>query len=709
MSGSEPTGRGAATAADDARYHLEDRLVQLRGIGPRWADELAERGVATVRDLLDHQPFRYEDRRQPSRLADVRPGEPLTAIGIVRTAKVFRTRRGLTGLNVMLDDGTGALRVVFYGRAYLQDIIRVDSRLVVSGTPRFGRSGLELQGPAFEVLRDGEDPAGRIGWIPIYEKLGPLTGRRLRAVVEEALAGLAPPRELLPAALLAARRLPGLREAYADVHAPSAATPEHELEARRTAGHRRLAYEELLLLELGLAIRRRRRRAARKGAGYRIDDATRARMLALLPFTLTGAQQRVLGEIEEDLGAPWPMHRLLLGDVGSGKTAVAALAMLTALESGHQAALMAPTEILAHQHAASLQRLLLPAGVKVELLTAGVPAADQAAVRERIAGGRARLVVGTHSLISEKVRFARLGLCVIDEQHRFGVAQRAELADKGDHPDVLVMSATPIPRTLAMVIYGDLDVSLIDEKPPGRRPIRTVVRAAEQRERVFEGMRVALDEGRQVYVVRPAVEEGAMGARAAEEGLREYSARFPDVTVAMVHGRMRSAERQENLDAFAAGRVRVLVATTVIEVGIDVRDASVIVVEDADRFGLAQLHQLRGRVGRGDVRSYCVLIASEGAGEAALERLAVLARTDDGFRVAEKDLELRGPGEMAGTAQHGMPSFRAADIVRHKDLLLAAREDAFRLVDDERRGLPAPLYREVLHRHGERLRLADVG
>ncbi len=695
-----------------ARYKLDDPVVTLRGIGPRWAEELAETGVATIGDLVWHLPFRYSDRRQIRPLSEARDGVPMTALGLVRDVSIGRTRkRHLDVLTVVLDDGTAALRVVFFGRAYLSEYIRPGARLLVHGAPRYVRGGLELHGPEFEVLRPEEDPNAQTNYVPVYEKLGPLSGRRLRAVIADALDGIGDPEDLVPTEFLRRRGLPSLGAALREAHQPDPETPADLVERKATPALRRLAYEELLVLELALALARARRRLDLRGRVVTIDAALRETLRSLPPFTLTGAQERALAEIEADLIAPWPMSRLLLGDVGSGKTVVAALAARIAIGNGLQSALMAPTEILANQHAATLQRLLLAEGIKVDLLTASLPASEQERVRGRIAAGQARIVVGTHALISEKVRFKNLGLAIIDEQHRFGVEQRAELVAKGAKPDLLVMSATPIPRTLAMALFGDLDVSVLDEKPPGRKPIRTIVRRADQRERVFEGLGVALAEGRRVYVVRPAVEEGNAGLRAAEEGLREYQRRFPQVRVALVHGRQRAAERQAALADFQQGRVQVLVATTVIEVGIDVPEASVMVVEDADRFGLAQLHQLRGRVGRGDVKSYCVLVASEDASPTALERLAVLESTDDGFQVAEKDLEVRGPGEVAGTAQSGVPTFRVADLVRHRDLLLAAREDARRLGSEtgRREDLPAALLALVMRRFGEKLRLADVG
>ncbi|RMG49023.1 MAG: ATP-dependent DNA helicase RecG [Acidobacteria bacterium] len=697
--------------ASGGSLRWEDPIGRVRGIGPRWAADLAERGVRTVGDLLDHLPFRYEDRRRPVPIAELTAGERAAVVARVADVRLIRTRgRRMEILTVLLDDGTATLPVKFFNRGYLAEWIRPGLRLVAYGTPRMTDRGLELHGPSFDVVAEGEDPQAVLGWLPVYEKLGPLTPRRLRGLLRVVLDNLEEIPDPVPEDVRERLGLIPRGDAYRLVHAPPGHLPAEAVQERRTPGHVRLAFDEFFLLELGLALRRRRTRRERRGSGYRIDDALRHRLLRLLPFELTSAQRRVLAEIEDDLARPSPMNRLLLGDVGSGKTVVAALAMMIAVENGYQAALMAPTEVLATQHARNLQKLLLPAGVKVELLTAGLPAAERRRADERVRTGRSRLIVGTHALVSEKTSFARLGLVVVDEQHRFGVVQRADLVAKGEHPDVLVMSATPIPRTLAMVIYGDLDVSILDEKPPGRKPIRTVVRTADQRERVMEGVARALAQGRRIYVVHPVIEEGAGGRRAAEEGLEEYRRRFPQANAVMVHGRMKAAERDRNLALFAEGKAQILIATTVIEVGIDVPEASVIVVEDADRFGLAQLHQLRGRVGRGELASYCVLIASPDASAAALERLAVLEATADGFRVAEKDLELRGPGELAGTAQSGMPSFKVADIVRHQSLLLAAREQAFELVERlGEGGLPEDLLREVMRRHGERLRLADIG
>ena len=692
-----------------ARYRLDDPVEAVRGIGPRWSADLAEKGVERVADLLDHLPFRWEDRRHLLPLSQAREGRTLTACGVIREVGTSRTKnRGLEVFSVLVDDDSGALKAVFFNRSYLGELLTPGRRLLIHGTPRRMRGGLEIHGPAFEVLRDDQQPEQALGWIPVYERLGPLTPRRLRGVIAEALDGLETVEDPLPARLLERLSLLDRDSALRQAHRPPPTVPAEQLAMRRTPAHRRLAFDEFFFLELGLAIKRQRRRAERRVGGYRISAELRRRMAGWLPFRLTGAQRRVLREIGEDLRAAWPMHRLLLGDVGSGKTVVAALAMAVAVDNGFQAALMAPTEILCRQHARTLAELLAPAQITVELLTSSLTAGEQRKLRERLACGTSRLVVGTHSLISTKVKFARLGMVVIDEQHRFGVVQRADLVAKGEHPDVLVMSATPIPRTLAMVLYGDLDVSVIDEKPPGRQPIRTVVRSAEQREQVFAGLAQALAQGHQAYIVHPAV-EGASGLRAAEEGLEEYRRRFPQAGVVMVHGRMDPAERDAALESFASGKAAILVATTIIEVGIDVARASVIIVEDADRFGLAQLHQLRGRVGRGAQRSYCVLLASPRAEGRALERLEVLAATDDGFVIAEKDLEFRGPGEMAGAAQSGYPSFAVADLVRHRDLLLDARRAAFELVESSSGGLTRGLVDETLRRHGQRLRLAEIG
>jgi ATP-dependent DNA helicase RecG len=530
--------------------------------------------------------------------------------------------------------------------------------------------------------------------VPVYEKLGPLTAKPLRRILsglaEKIPEGLADP---LPEEVRAHLGVIARGDALRRVHLPDLDEDLGALDRFRGPGHVRLILEELFLFQLGLALRRHGIRAESKGVAFEVTDGTREAVKRILPFPLTGAQKRVLREIADDMRSPHPMNRLVQGDVGSGKTLVALLAMIIAVENGYQAAFMAPTEILAEQHFLTFRRLLAECSYETVLLTSAVKGKERKGRLGRIEGGEAQIVVGTHALIQESVSFHRLGIAVVDEQHRFGVLQREDLRRKGYEVDVLVMTATPIPRTLALTAYGDLEVSVVDEKPPGRTPVRTVLRSASARREVIQLLRRELEAGRQAYVVYPLVEESEKleDVRAATEAAEEWRRALPDAAVGLLHGRMRSAEKEETMAAFAAGTVQVLVATTVIEVGVDVPNATVMVIEHAERFGLAQLHQLRGRVGRGAGASTCVLLAHGRLSEVARARLDVMVATEDGFVIAERDLEIRGPGDFFGTRQWGMPSFRVANLLRDRDLLEPARREAFRLVAAHGEALPKPL------------------
>jgi ATP-dependent DNA helicase RecG len=520
--------------------------------------------------------------------------------------------------------------------------------------------------------------------------------------------------EVVPAEIAEKRGLEARLAALRGAHFPASETSLEALGERDTAAHRVLAFEEIFLLQLALALRRQGIKEERRGITYEIPDALRTRLAAMLPFKLTAAQKRVLKEIGADLRSSHPMHRLLQGDVGSGKTIVALLTLLVAVDNGYQAALMAPTEILAEQHARNIRGLLESGGIECRtgLLTGSLRQAARRDVLERIRTGDVQILIGTHALFEAGVEFKRLGLAVVDEQHRFGVAQRAKLAKKGRRPDVLVMTATPIPRSLALTFYGDLDLSVIDELPPGRTPIRTVVRGEGDRRQVYEALRQEIGQGRQAYVVVPLVDETAKSdLKNATDLAADLQGRvFPDLRVGMVHGRMKGAEKDAVMQSFAAGEIHILVATTVIEVGVDVANASVMIVEHAERFGLSQLHQLRGRVGRGSARSHCVLIAGhEARGAEARARLAIMERTTDGFQIAEKDLELRGPGAVFGTQQHGLSDLQFLTVIlRGADLVGAARDEAQLLVN--RDGARARAILEGL-RPGwkSRLELARVG
>jgi ATP-dependent DNA helicase RecG len=705
--------RGGVAESEPA-MDLQASVQFVRGVGPRRAEALAKLGVRTAEDLLLHLPLRYEDRSSFVRVAELRPGMRVSVAGEVAIAGLRRARR-MTVFELRLEDGSGRLKAVFFNQPFLKDVLARGRRVVLFGLVEkdaFGSRLLVMRSPQYELL-EGEPGkgvhTGRI--VPVYEKLGPLTVKPLRRVLAQLAAQLpAGLEDPLGAALCERLSLVGRGEALRRVHLPADDDALGELNAFRSPAHVRLILEELLLYQLGLARRRRGLREERKRAAFDVGGAAREAVKRILPFPLTGAQRRVLREIADDLRSPHPMNRLLQGDVGSGKTLVALLSMVIVLENGHQAAFMAPTEILAEQHFLTFRRLLRRCAYRVELLTAAVKGGERRLALARVASGEAQIVIGTHALIQEGVAFRRLGYAVVDEQHRFGVLQREDLRQKGYDVDVLVMTATPIPRTLALTAYGDLDVSVVDEKPPGRTPVTTLLRPASQRREVVELVRRSVAQGRQAYVVYPLVEESDKleDVKAASQAAGEWAAALPGVRVGLLHGRLKSAEKELAMAAFARGETQVLVATTVIEVGVDVPNASVMVIEHAERFGLAQLHQLRGRVGRGAFHSSCVLLAHGRLSATARARLDVLAASEDGFAIAEKDLELRGPGDFFGTRQWGLPALRVADLVRDRALLERAREEAQRLVESE--ALPPPLV-AFLERGGweRRFGLARVG
>jgi ATP-dependent DNA helicase RecG len=693
---------------------LHAPVQYVKGIGPQRAGALAKVGVRTAEDLLLHLPMRYEDRRSFARVADLRPGMRVSVSGEVAVAGLRRARR-LSIYEVRLDDGTGQLKAIFFNQPYLREALPRGKKVVFYGLVErdaLASRLLVMRAPQWEVVEKDEHGGIHTGrLVPVYEKLGPLTVKPLRRVLahlaEQVPAGLEDP---LPPAVRERLSVIDRGEALRRVHLPGDEDRLELLNAFRSPGHVRLILEELLLFQLGLARRRSGLRAERKRAAFEVRDAAREAVKRILPFPLTGAQRRVLREIADDLRSPHPMNRLVQGDVGSGKTLVALLSMVVVIENGWQSALMAPTEILAEQHFLTLLRLLRRCPYRVELLTSAVKGRDREAALARIASGEARIVVGTHALIQEGVVFHRLGLAVADEQHRFGVLQREDLRRKGYDADVLVMTATPIPRTLALTAYGDLDVSVVDEKPPGRTAIRTELRPASERREVLSLVKRAVAEGRQAYVVYPLVEESEKleDVRAATEAAAEWAAALPGVRVGLLHGRMKGAEKEETMGAFSRGEIQVLVSTTVIEVGVDVPNATVMVIEHAERFGLAQLHQLRGRVGRGSAASTCVLLAHGRLSDVARARLGVMVETEDGFAIAERDLQIRGPGDFFGTRQWGMPALRVADLLRDRDLLERARTEAFRLVEGG--PLPPPLAR-FLEQGGweRRFGLARVG
>jgi ATP-dependent DNA helicase RecG len=697
----------------------------VKGVGPHRAESLKTKNIETVEDLLYHLPFRYEDRLNARSLAELKPGEMASIIAEVRGAALFRTRR-MPLFQVTFGQGRSSLKAIWFNQTYLKDKFKAGQLVAlygkVEGSNR-GRGGLEIRQPQFEIISDPDDAnddeaehklgqsleIGRI--VPIYETADKqkLTSRWFRNVIWRALENLATQvPDGVPAAIRKRLSLIDRRVAFQNVHFPPAGESFALLQAKGTPAHFRLIFEELFFLEIGLELKRAKLRS-RRGIPFAVGEREREAIKRFLPFHPTAAQKRVLKEIAEDMQSNVPMRRLLQGDVGSGKTIVALQAAVIAIENGHQAALMAPTEILATQHYLSARRLLEPLGYRVVLLTGSQEADRKREIRRHIAHGHAQLVIGTHALIQEKVEFAKIGLVVVDEQHRFGVMQRFRLMKKSAEqadPDTLVMTATPIPRTLALTLYGDLDTSILDELPPGRTPITTRRVSDEKAADVWEFVRKQVKAGHQAYVVYPVIEAApseteeeaqrlpAGGASLLEESLKGRSKLglkaavhmydelrkkiFPDLRVALLHGRMEAEEKDEIMRSFKERVIDVLVATTVIEVGVDVPNANIMVIEHAERFGLSQLHQLRGRIGRGAAKSYCVLMTDRTAqitpeGE---QRLNMMVQTQNGFEIAELDLELRGPGEFFGTRQAGMPQFRVASLLRDKKILELAKREA---------------------------------
>ncbi len=698
---------------------LTTPLNDVKGIGPRRALDLAAIGLQTVEDLLFHLPFRYEDRSHFLPIAALLPGVRGTVRARVVNAVLRRTRvRGWSILEALVEDESGSIRVVFFNQPYLRSLLQTGRAVILYGEvheARSGRRGPVLESPQFELVIEADRETihtGRV--VPIYPRLPGFSSRAVRSLMHAVLGSLpdALP-EPLPPGLVASRRLLGRREAFAAAHFPPDDTDPGDLLALRTPAHRRLIFEEFFFLQLGFALARRDLEALRRPGGpLRVDEGIRARLRAVLPFRLTAAQRRVLKEIAGDLMGPRPMNRLLQGDVGSGKTVVALLAALLVVENGGQVAFMAPTEILAEQHHRSFRRLLAGKATPVALLTAGVKGAARRQVQNGLRSGSIPIVVGTHAVVEDEVSFRSLRLVVIDEQHRFGVTQRRRLRAKGERPDVLVMTATPIPRTLALTLYGDLDVSVIDELPPGRTPIKTVVRGEESRLKVYRFLREQIGAGRQAYVVYPLVEESEKLALKAAVAMAERLRRdiFPDLGVGLLHGRLKADERERVMSQFAAGRLPILVATTVIEVGIDVPNATVMVIEQAERFGLSQLHQLRGRVGRGAHESFCILMAGQEGTEEARRRLEVMCETNDGFAIARRDLEIRGPGEFLGTRQSGLPDLRVGDIRRDHAIFEAARLEAFAAAESVATGArPPALTQHLARRWSGRLGMIEVG
>jgi ATP-dependent DNA helicase RecG len=656
---------------------LDKPLQYLKGVGEARAALFKKLGIFTVGDMITHYPREYEDRSRLKKLIELQDGDQCSFEGYIASKPVVsRPRRGLTVCRASIRDDTGIINATWFNQPYLKDVFRMGEKYLFYGRITRRRT-FEVVNPVYEKIDDA-GPVNTCRIIPIYPSTGKLTQNAIRAVIRNALefAGDSID-DILPRWVRESYSLTDALYAVRNIHYPE--NDEAFLKARE-----RLVFEELFLLQTTLMSLKAD--SERSGSGIRFGAGTEVRkFIDDLPYKLTNAQLRVFSEIERDMESSKAMNRLVQGDVGSGKTIVAVLALVKAVKSGYQGAFMAPTEILAGQHYITFSKLLEPLGIKVSLLTGSTTAKESRKILEQISLGETDIVIGTHALIEDKVVFKKLGLVVTDEQHRFGVRQRAALGRKGDNPDILVMTATPIPRTLALILYGDLDISIIDELPPGRKKVLTYAVDSGMRERVNNFIRKQVNEGRQVYIVCPLVEESdAVEAKSASELSAELAQKtFSDLKVGMIHGKMRPAEKEDVMARFAAGDIDILVSTTVIEVGVNVANATLMVVENAERFGLSQLHQLRGRVGRSEYQSYCILF-NDNKSEVTRERMKVMEKTSDGFVISEKDLELRGPGDFFGTRQHGIPDLKIANLYRDVEILKKAQEAAIKLFETDR-------------------------
>jgi ATP-dependent DNA helicase RecG len=690
---------------------LSTPLQFLKGVGPRKAADLKRAGLVLVQDLLYRLPFRYEDRSRMQPIASLRPGTKAAVLGEIKSANVAVTRRrGFKIFHAVIADASGSIRCTWMNQAFLADVLRAHLQVVVFGDVKLDSTGLHFMNPEYELVSDDLSSLqmGRV--VPFYEKTGTVTPNMQRRLVRQALDQLPPDiPDPLPEELRIRLQLMPRRSALEESHFPPNEASVDVLNAFRSPAQHRLIFEEFFLFQIGHARRRHATSSELKPFVPLVDDRIRASAAKVLPFKLTAGQRQAVKEIVDDMLRREPMHRLLQGDVGAGKTIVALLAAIVAMENGLQVAFMAPTEILAAQHYRNIAKLLASSRFRVDLLTGSTPGLHKHTLLANIERGTTNLVVGTHALVQEQVAFNKLGLVVIDEQHRFGVAQRAAMRGKGLRPDVLLMTATPIPRTLALTDYSELDVSKIPDLPPGRKPVTTLVKPESRRDEIYDLIRAELDAGRQAYIIYPLVEESEkIDLKSATEMADHLQAEvFPAHRVALLHGRMKQDAKDHVMHAFAAGRIDVLVSTTVVEVGVDVPNASIMVVEHAERFGLSQLHQLRGRVGRGSAQSLCILLYQAPWTDDARERLKAMSSTNDGFVIAERDLELRGPGDFFGTRQSGLPKLRTGDLVRDRDIMELAHHEARALV--ERGALTPELTAFVARQWQEQFGLIEIG
>ncbi len=704
--------------------HLDTSVQFVKGVGPARAEMFAQAGIRTVEDLLSYKPFRYEDRSNYKKVSELAAGEEALVEGeILVTGDYTTPMKGVQIFEIMIQDSSGSLSVKFFNQSYLRRVLRKGQRLILFGVPRRDDYAMDLVliNPEWELVDSASDAkihGGRI--VPIYRRVGKLTTRMLRGILFKLLADLGS--EVTDPLPLSLRQKHGLLDrlsALREIHFPTAPTDEsHEsfwrrLESSQTEAHRRLIFEEFFLFQTGLQLIKRQREVSPKTRVMQTSDSLRQALKSVLPFRPSRAQKRVLKEIVDDLCSTKVMSRLLHGDVGSGKTIVALQAMVVGIENGHQSALMAPTEILAEQHFRTFQSYLENTSYEVVLLTSRVKGKKRKAILARIELGDVDLVIGTHALIEQQVEFKDLALVVVDEQHRFGVLQRSQLMAKGGRPDTLVMTATPIPRSLALTVYGDLDLSVLDEMPPGRQPVRTVVKSERSRQEVYDVIRSELKRHRQAFIVYPLIDESQKLALRAAKAMAEHLQQevFQEFRVGLIHGRLKADEKEELMRGLREGRIQVLVSTTVVEVGIDLPNASVMAIEHAERFGLSQLHQLRGRIGRGKHPGICILMTDGVRSEAAYQRLEIMRRTSDGFKIAEKDLEIRGPGEFVGTRQSGLPEFRFGNIVRDRGALELAAVEAKQALREMLRETdrPAVLMNQLIDQWKERYGLYVVG
>jgi ATP-dependent DNA helicase RecG len=697
---------------------LSTPLTYVKGVGPGRGAMLETKGLLTVEDLLAYTPLRYEDRSNVKPISQLAPGEMATVIAEVRTAKVVSLRRRNLGIfEAQLGDGSPqTLSAKWFNSAFLADKLIPGTRLALYGKVDLDSytGDLVIKSPEYEILTGDDDEGdnslhtGRV--VPIYEACGKINTRLFRAFFRRVLDSLTPLDDPLPEAIRARLKFPDKWTALQHIHFPPQDADIRLLNSFRSQAHFRLIFEEFFWLECGLGLKRSKARK-QPGIKFELTDRVRQQIKTMLPFRPTGAQKRVLGEIAADMSSEHPMNRLLQGDVGSGKTLVAAEAAIIAIENGYQVAVLAPTEILATQHFLYFKNLFAKLGYVEVLLTGSMSAREKSQLKKLLAAGLAHVAIGTHALLEQDVEFHKLGLAIVDEQHRFGVMQRLRLYEKGTHPDTLVMTATPIPRTLALTVYGDLDVSVIDELPPGRKPIITKHIMDDRVEQIYSALKKHIDAGRQAYIVYPVIEESETVAMKAAQQMHKHLSEtvFPQYKIGLLHGKLPADEKEAAMAAFKSGEIQILVSTTVVEVGVDVPNANVMIVEQAERFGLAQLHQLRGRVGRGADQSYCILVTGK-LNDTGRERVRTLVDSTDGFYIAEMDMKLRGPGEFFGTRQSGLPSLRIANILRDQEILEIARREAMDFIENP----PAPeelrrIVAYIQHHWQRRYGLVQVG